>query len=224
MNQRMLEESEPVQLMKAFILRCCEHKKYGEVYNFEDLAKTEFQKKGRGCVWLSATEYVSGILTGDKSEFNLKHNYATLQELEAQQVPIELIERIHHYNPNQEYVLMQMLDSDALPTKHRNVFPGQYLTIAEYVRFSLPLKPTSLNKQQIRKRLNRMIQQGKKLLIADTSHPDFMGENLQKWMRTVSQLQNEGKNINLIIDSEDETPYQNLPDDLKADVVPITFK
>ncbi len=66
-----------------------------------------------------------------------------------------------------------------------------------------------------------MMSEGIRLLILDTSKPDFMGKNLEKWLREVKTLQRQGKYISVMIDSNDDQPYRGLPDDLKADILPM---
>ncbi|HEY9606982.1 MAG TPA: hypothetical protein V6C85_35565, partial [Allocoleopsis sp.] len=65
-------------------------------------------------------------------------------------------------------------------------------------------KSAHLVPNQIKKRLRRMIHQGQTSLIADTSKPDFMGENLAKWTKAVEELQQEGKHITLIVFEESD--------------------
>lgn len=78
-------------------------------------------------------------------------------------------------------------------------------------------EPSSITSKQIEKRLQRMVNSGISLLILDTSNPNFMGENLAKWLREIKKLEkNANQHLSVIIDASDEFPAQ-LPPDLRVD-------
>lgn len=85
------------------------------------------------------------------------------------------------------------------------------------------IKPSSITSKQIEKRLRRMANRGVRLLILDTSHPDFMGKNLAKWLREIKRLGNQASfHFSVMIDASDEFPA-SLPDDLQSDCWTIRF-
>ena len=66
-----------------------------------------------------------------------------------------------------------------------------------------------------------MQQAGQALIILKTSNPDFMGHNLEKWMKEIKWFNKWGNgSFSVMIDSSTEFPAI-LPDDLKADVLTI---
>jgi hypothetical protein len=82
-------------------------------------------------------------------------------------------------------------------------------------------KPSSITAKQIEKILRRMTQGKIRLLILDTSNPDFMGDNLAKWLREIKKLgKYEDQHFSVIIDSNDEFPAK-IPPDLQDDCLTI---
>lgn len=78
----------------------------------EDFAKTEFLKKGRGCVWLDTTDFVSRHLTQTSGTFEMSEMYVSLDQITPEdENDLELLERIREYNPVSEYVLLQVADN-----------------------------------------------------------------------------------------------------------------
>lgn len=86
-----------------------------------------------------------------------------------------------------------------------------------YVTDPYCIKPSSITSKQIEKRLRRMATSGVRLLILDTSNPDFMGKNLAKWLREIKRLgKNASQHFSVMIDATDEFPAE-LPPDLQSD-------
>ncbi|MFM2064510.1 MAG: hypothetical protein RLZZ507_4181 [Cyanobacteriota bacterium] len=103
------------------------------------------------------------------------------------------------------------------------VTEGRYSIVAERFSVANPYltKPSSITAKQIEKRLRRMAQGGVSLLILDTSNPDFMGDNLGKWLREIKKLgKYEDQHFSIIIDSSDEFPAK-IPPDLEDDCLTI---
>ena len=194
--------------------------------NYESVAVEGFRKKGRGFVSIDISEMVEPYIKREDRYVKFLEKYVPLDKVsqddwdeeEYKQLAKTLQTVVGDYNPQTEYVVQLAVDSAKLPPSVPWDFPNKLLISIVVLNRTIELKPTPLKKEQIKKRLKRMVQQGQRLLVADTSHPDFMGQNLEKWMRVAEELQNEGKYINLIIDSEDDLPYRHLPDDLKADI------
>jgi hypothetical protein len=98
--------------MMAFVSMCKEHKKYAEFCNYEEFAKTEFLKKGRGCVWLDTTNFVSRHLTQTSGTCEMSEMYVSFDQITPEdENDLELLERIREYNPVSEYVLLQVADN-----------------------------------------------------------------------------------------------------------------
>ena len=100
---------------------------------------------------------------------------------------------------------------------------GRYSIV--FMRFDVSdpyrTKPSSITAKQIEKRLRRMTQGKIRLLILDTSNPDFMGDNLAKWLREIKKLgKYEDQHFSVIIDSNDEFPAK-IPPDLQDDCLTI---
>ncbi|MEJ6487958.1 hypothetical protein N0Y54_43235 [Nostoc punctiforme UO1] len=92
-----------------------------------------------------------------------------------------------------------------------------------YVTDPYRIKPSSITSKQIEKRLRRMATSGVRLLILDTSNPDFMGKNLAKWLREIKRLgKYADQHFSIMIDATDEFPAE-LPSDLRDDCWTIRF-
>lgn len=92
-----------------------------------------------------------------------------------------------------------------------------------YVTDPYRIKPSSITSKQIEKRLRRMASSGVRLLILDTSNPDFMGKNLAKWLREIKRLgKYADQHFSIMIDATDEFPAE-LPPDLRDDCWTIRF-
>ncbi|MEH2138950.1 hypothetical protein [Nostoc sp.] len=88
---------------------------------------------------------------------------------------------------------------------------------------SYRIKPSSITSKQIEKRLRRMATSEVRLLILDTSNPDFMGKNLALWLREIKRLGNQASlHFSVMIDATDEFPAV-LPPDLRSDSWTIRF-
>ncbi|BAY42296.1 hypothetical protein NIES2111_66920 (plasmid) [Nostoc sp. NIES-2111] len=83
-------------------------------------------------------------------------------------------------------------------------------------------KPSNITERQIEKRLRRMVQNRIPLLNLDTSNPDCMGKNLEKWLKVIKRFENEGTPINVMINSSPEFPAQLSPS-LESSVVKVSF-
>lgn len=102
---------------------------------------------------------------------------------------------------------------------------GRYsvAAISIYVADPYCIKPSSITSKQISKRLRRMAQSGVRLLILDTSNPDFMGKNLAKWLYEIKRLrEHTPQHFSVIIDASDEFPAE-LPPSLQDDCWTIRF-
>ena len=67
-----------------------------------------------------------------------------------------------------------------------------------------------------------MFEGGVSLLILDTSKPDYMGANLGKWLREIKALEDEGKHISVMINSDSGSPAQ-IPKDLFDDILTLNL-
>lgn len=209
------------------------HKEHGSCFNFESFAVEQYKQKGRGLAWVDVSDYCIGFIKKDERQCWTEYKYVPLSSIKSgdatdveanQEELVELIEQaVETYNTRTQYVLMLLIDASKMPQDINWDWPARMAIAVKIFERTIDLQPTPLKYQQIKKRLRRMIQQDKQLLLIDTSKPDFMGKNLEKWMRAAKELQHEGKHITVIIDSEDDTPYRNLPDSLKAEVLPIAF-
>jgi hypothetical protein len=130
------------------------------------------------------------------------------------------------YDLTKGFIFLLWIDLNNLPSflvEGLNL-SNNYVQLFKYVPFYKKKKPSNISKQQIHKRLTRMLQSDQRLLIIDTVNPDFMGKNLEKWLREIKDLQYQGKHISVMINSEDPKDYLNLPDYLKSEILPIQFK
>ncbi|WP_141699810.1 hypothetical protein [Nostoc sp. KVJ20] len=138
----------------------------------------------------------------------------------------------HEYlNSEVAATVLNVVDYESCPDKHEvfifmasidngdTVKVGRYSIFAKggYVPDPYRLKPSSITSKQIEKRLRRMANSGVRLLILDTSNPDFMGKNLAKWLREIKRLgKNASQHFSVMIDATDEFPAE-LPPDLQDD-------
>jgi hypothetical protein len=131
--------------------------------------------------------------------------------------------------------ILNLVNSESCPNNHEvfifvgkinngyTLTEGRYSIVAErfYVANPYRTKPSSITAKQIEKRLRRMTQGKMRLLILDTSNPDFMGDNLAKWLREIKKLRKyEDQHFSVIIDSNDEFPAK-IPPDLQDDCLTI---
>jgi hypothetical protein len=144
----------------------------------------------------------------------------------------------HEYlNSEVATTVLNVVDRESCPDKHEififmasidngdAVKVGRYSVFAKggYVPDPYHLKPSPITSKQIEKRLRRMATSGVRLLILDTSNPDFMGKNLAKWLREIKRLgKNASQHFSVMIDATDEFPAE-LPPDLQDDCWTIRF-
>jgi hypothetical protein len=141
-------------------------------------------------------------------------------------------ETTHQYlNSEIAATVLNVVDHESCPDKHE-VFifmasidngdafkEGRYSVFAKggYVPDPYRIKPSSITSKQIEKRLRRMATSGVRLLILNTSNPDFMGKNLALWLREIKRLgKHADQHFSVMIDSSDEFPAE-LPPDLRSD-------
>ena len=209
-----------------YFVYCIEnHQKYGELYNYETFARLRFEVKGPGFVWIDASDFVKKYLELKSDLVQIDHKYVTLNEsgVDADKSLYENLETISEYDPLSEYAIFVVVDRDKLPPAEALKIPEKWLYWVGRLKLTQVSRPSKTTVAQIKKRLNRMIQQGTQLLILDTSQPDFMGANLGKWLREIKELERRGKHIAVIINS-DEKSAAKIPDDLKGDVLTIGFE
>lgn len=122
--------------------------------------------------------------------------------------------------PNHEiFVLSGSLDRGAEFKDERHLTAVQ----STFVKDPFKIKPSSITEKQIEKRLRRMHSQGIRLLVLDTSNPDYMGKNLAKWLRVLKRLSQQGdKHFNIMVNSSKEYPSE-IPQDLKDYSCTINF-
>ncbi|WP_341532224.1 hypothetical protein WKK05_41150 (plasmid) [Nostoc sp. UHCC 0302] len=167
----------------------------------------------------------------DKSEFT----YPNKDGLET----LWLDESATHQYLNKEIAteVLNVVDLESCPDNHEvfifmgsidngdAIIEGRYsvAVISIYVADPKGIKPSSITSKQIEKRLRRMASSGVRLLILDTSNPDFMGKNLAKWLCEIKRLEKHAaKHFSVMIDSTDEFPAE-LPPDLRDDCWTIRF-
>ena len=144
--------------------------------------KLEF---GRGYVLINV-----GVFNPDQSEFIHPHpsgveslwlDESTTSQYLNHEIATNVLNLVNFQScpDNHEvFIFMSSIDrGDAVKVGRYNV-----AAINVYVADPYSIKPSSITSQQISKRLRRMTKSGVRLLIQDTSHPDFMGNNLE-WFR-----------------------------------------
>jgi hypothetical protein len=210
---------EIVEALEVLARLIANHPKNGEAFNYEDFAKEKVKKLGRGYIWIDSSQIIAPYLKGENRECEFFNRY--IPSTEDQGDFDGVIPLLENYDPACQYVVALSVDCEKLPTGLISDVPNRYVVSFFTFDFYKKPKPSHITPNQIRKRLNRMMTEGIRLLILDTSKPDFMGKNLEKWLREVKTLQRQGKYISVMIDSEDDQPYRGLPDDLKADILPM---
>ena len=122
--------------------------------------------------------------------------------------------------------ILKFVKSDPCPPSHETLIVCGYIDrggdikknryIMIFARFDvkdvLRQKPSSITESQIEKRLKRMHNKVR-LLILDTSSPDCMGKNLAKWLRVLKR-RSADFNFSVVIDACDEFPAQ-IPEELE---------
>ena len=168
-----------------------------------------------------------GIFNPDENEFIHPHpsgvdtvwlDESTTNQYLNHEIATNILNFINQPSPDNHEAFVFMGSIDHGDT----VKEGRYsvATMNFYVADHYCIKPSSITSQQISKRLRRMVSSGVRLLVLDTSHPDFMGNNLAKWLREIKQLRKHtSQNFNVVVDASDEFPAQ-LPPDL-SDYLPI---
>ncbi len=216
---------EIAEAMEYFASLIANYPKYGEGFNYEDVAKEEFALRGRGYVWIDLSEFIVPYIKREKRGCEFLHKYVSYSSEKNNAGEIELVDVataiLEAYDPTSQYVVFLSADCEKLPKSLVTAIEKRYVLLSFILNFYKIPKPSHITEKQIRKRLNRMMSEGIRLLILDTSKPDFMGKNLEKWLREVKTLQRQGKYISVMIDSNDDQPYRGLPDDLKADILPM---
>ncbi len=154
-----------------------------------DFVRQSYRECGRGFV----SVYISDLINNNNSNLNnlgedLKHywfnadEYEVIKDLSTQENVKKLLEE---YNPSEEYILI-LSAKDDLDSKYRYIF-------ATIPLFKKQFLPTKLSPQQIRKRLKRMKQSGKKTIKIDKNNPDFMGDNREKWLKEIERINEQEK-------------------------------
>lgn len=216
---------EIAEAMEYFASLIGNYPQHGEGFNYEEVAKEYFPKRGRGYVWIDVSEFIVPYIKQENRGCEFLHKYVSYSTEENKEGEIELIEGatalLEAYDPMSQYVVFLSADCEKLPKSLVEAIDKRYVLGAFIFNFYKIPKPSYITSKQIRKRLNRMMTEGIRLLILDTSKPDFMGKNLEKWLREVKNLQRQGKYISVMIDSNDDKPYRDLPNDLKADILPM---
>ncbi len=124
--------------------------------------------------------------------------------------------------------VLRFIKSDPCPPSHEILIICVYVDrgdsikenryIMKFARFDakdvLRQKPSSITENQIEKRLKRMHNKVR-LLILDTSSPDCMGKNLAKWLRVLKR-RSADFNFSVVIDACDEFPAQ-IPEELEEE-------
>jgi hypothetical protein len=151
---------------------------------------------------------------------------------------------LNHEN-TQEYVssdiasfILSKIDFDNCPSDHeifavmaffdqgKSIAKGRYIILSQfsYIKDPSLVKPSAITEKRIEKQLRRMYSSGSPMLVLDTSKPDFMGENLAKWLRVIKRMaDSSGKPFNVMIDSSTEFPAE-IPPDLKDSCLSLQFK
>lgn len=197
---------------------------YGEGFNYEDFALEQFQLKGRGFVFFDATNFIASFLNNQTRCVEVKHRYVSLNWLKNLEYPDSAgLEAISRYDESSQYAAFVVAITSRLPSLFTTGVE-QDMFFAGQINFAQALTPSKITSSQIRKRLNRIVQQGgPRLLILDTKSPDFMGANLGKWLLEIKALERQGKHINVIIDSDNESDAL-IPTQFKEDICTINVK
>lgn len=224
----MIQLDDVMEVIEHYAELIANHKKHGQFFNYEDFAKDNFAQRGRGYIQIDLTEVVVPFLSGTTQACEILHRYHDFNNQEKHEYEDKasnaLVELLTIYNPNTQYVVNLLIDLENLPREVIHNIPNRYVFGIWVIAFGREeSKVSRITPQQIRKRLSRMINDGVKLLIIDTSKPDFAGKNLEKWLNEIKKLERKGKYISVMIDSNSEESYQTLPDSLKANVLPIHF-
>ncbi len=162
-----------------------------------DFVRESHRECGKGFVYADISDVInikaSHLNNLDKHLKQLKHfwfnanEYGTIRDLSTQEKVKELLEE---YDPSEEYILI-LSAKDDVDSKSR------------YILGIIPLLeklvlPRKLSSQQIRKRLKRMKQAGKKTIKIDQNNPDFMGDNREKWLKEIEQM-NEQEKVDILV-------------------------
>lgn len=218
----MKNNTEKIQDALVYFVHCiANHKEYGQNFNYEEFAKEQFKVKGHGFVFFDATGFVESYLRGQSKLVQIKHKYLLLKDWEPP-IPSGL-DKIIQYDASKQYAVKAIANPGKLP---RSFTAGVELDtfFANMVSFVKLPTPSKITSSQIRKRLNRMVQQGEsRLLVLDTSDPDCMGANLGKWLAEIKALERQGKHLNVIVDSDEESSAL-IPENILSDLLTLTFK
>ena len=147
---------------------------------------------GKGFVYVDVTDFINKNYSAEQNLANYWYNadeYGLIQAPLAQEKVKTLLE---DYNSSTEYILV-------LTAKSNQDFKYRYVIDKVPLLETKPL-PTNLSTQQIRKRLKRMKQGGKKSVNIDRNHPDFMGNNLEKWLKEIEDFNQREKGIFFVVE------------------------
>lgn len=179
-----------------------------------ELARTNFTHDGRGLIGVEIAgcytkSEETSFVSAEWFPIDKEEDYFTEPEFQA-----EVEKLISIYDPKKEYVLLL-----CAPEEESEEKTATSLMICPL--FDNSKKPSHISIKQIRKRLKRMLQAGQRLIILNTSDPDFMGHNLEKWMKEIKRFNKwQDGSFSVMINSSPEFPAI-LPDDLKADVLTV---
>lgn len=161
-----------------------------------DFVRESHQECGRGFV----SGDISDLINNDNRHLNnvgkyLKHFWFNADEYELIGDPStqeKLKKLLEEYNPSEEYILI-LSAKDDVDSKYRYIL-GKIPLLEKQVL------PTKLSPQQIRKRLKRMKQAGKKTIKIDKNNPDFLGDNREKWLKEIDKINEQEKGGILVIE------------------------
>lgn len=211
-----------------FLLHCITNyrvnqQEYGDFFNYEDFAKEQFKKKGRGFVCINATKFVKNYFNNETRLTGVDYNYCLFDESKDWAPPIyEKLKATSQYDASKYYAVVILARTSELPKSFTAGVSGNVVLVSQ-VALTQALTPSKITTSQIRKRLKRMVQQGVQVLVLDTKEPDCMGANLVKWITSIKALEEEGKSFSIVIDG-DENSLALIPAQFKKDVRTLTLK
>ena len=162
-----------------------------------DFVRESHRECGRGFVSVN----ISDLINNNNPRLNnlgedLKHywfnadEYEVIKDISTQEKVKKILEE---YNPSEEYILILSAKDDVDLTKYRYI-------LATIPLFKKQFLPTKLSPQQIRKRLKRMKQAGKKRIKIDKNNPDFMGDNREKWLKEIERINKQEKGDSWVLE------------------------
>lgn len=196
---------------------------YGGGFNYEDFAQSQFKLKGRGFIFFDATNFVASFLEGQVRCVEVKHKYVLLEKLKKLEYhDFAGLQAISQYDESRQYAAFIVATTKRLPPIYT---AGVELDMFFAGQINFVQAPTSstITTIQIRKRLNRMVAAGVRLITIDTSEPEFAGSNLKKWLSEIKSLERRGKNLSVIVNSDQESAAL-IPDDVKSDLLTLVSR